>query len=134
MSMAFRLIMMAVLATAVLIGWGIGHRQGPTTSAAPVPTTPPTAVPRPSAGAVDILGPGDSPHYNPIPVTVRVGQTVTWVNHDQANHTATADNGAFDSGGLSAGQKYTWTPRHAGRFPYGSYLDPSLRGTVIVQP
>ena len=49
--------------------------------------------------------------YEPDPVTVAAGSTVTWKNEDNALHTATSGNGAtatpdgkFDTGYVAAGQ------------------------------
>src|SRR5205085_7550844 len=36
--------------------------------------------------------------YQPDPVVVQVGGKVTWQNEDTAPHTATADDGSFDTG------------------------------------
>ena|SRR5215211_2862602 len=46
--------------------------------------------------------------FNPPNATVAPGTTVTWVNDDQAPHTATANDGAFDSGTLQPGQSYSF--------------------------
>ena len=37
-------------------------------------------------------------YYQPKEVTISNDTYVTWVNHDSAIHTATADNGSFDTG------------------------------------
>src|SRR5215210_1610797 len=42
--------------------------------------------------------------FNPPNTTVSPGTTVTWVNNDQVPHTATANDGAFDSGRCSRGK------------------------------
>src|SRR4051794_29031467 len=36
--------------------------------------------------------------YDPDPVVVQAGGKVTWQNEDSAPHTATADDGSFDTG------------------------------------
>ena len=36
--------------------------------------------------------------YSPASVSIGVGDTVTWANNGQAQHSATADNGSFDTG------------------------------------
>src|SRR4029453_12110093 len=38
--------------------------------------------------------------YGPPVLTVPVGTTVTWVNHDEEPHTVTSGTGAFSSAGL----------------------------------
>ena len=42
-------------------------------------------------------------------ITVKAGTSVTFVNKDGANHTATADDGSFDSGRLSTGATFSTT-------------------------
>ena len=40
-------------------------------------------------------------YYSPAATTVRVGTTVEWVNHGPSAHTATSDDGVWDSGSIS---------------------------------
>src|SRR5690348_14808492 len=42
--------------------------------------------------------------YDPDPVTVQAGGKVIWQNEDTAPHTATADDGSFDTGTLEKGK------------------------------
>jgi plastocyanin len=55
--------------------------------------------------------------FDPDPVSIIVGDTVEWV-WDQDNHSATADDGTWDSGVLNKGAKYTHTFKSVGEFPY----------------
>jgi plastocyanin len=36
--------------------------------------------------------------YSPDPVEIKVGDSVVWSNQDRMAHTATADDGSFDTG------------------------------------
>ena len=72
--------------------------------------------------------------YDPATITVRVGQRVTWVNTDSIAHTATSDDGTFNTGVLAAGERGSWTPRTSGTYTYGDFLHPDMHGTVVVQP
>src|SRR3954452_21510743 len=56
--------------------------------------------------------------YGPDPVTVQVGGKVTWQNEDTAPHTATADDGSFDTGTLARGKIKSETFKQAGSYPY----------------
>src|SRR5689334_8204953 len=47
----------------------------------------------------------------PDPVRVHVGQPVIWVNDSTAPHTATARNGAFNSGNVDIGARWEYIPR-----------------------
>ena len=56
--------------------------------------------------------------FGPSRVTVGVGETVTWTFQDAAAHTATSDDGFFDTGPASGGASRTVRFRSAGTFPY----------------
>jgi plastocyanin len=45
--------------------------------------------------------------FNPKEVSVLAGGDVTWVNNDQAIHTATAVDGSFNSGDIAPGATFT---------------------------
>jgi plastocyanin len=74
--------------------------------------------------------------FVPVTLTVPVGTTVTWVNHDIAPHTAThhtfGDEG-FDSGNLRDTQIFRHRFRKPGTYDYTCTLHPGMRGTIIVQ-
>jgi len=138
MDMRFKSGMFLVFAAAVIIGILAGRSQSPASSAtaSTVPVLP-TAVPRPALDHVSIVSTTNSEmpgRFNPMVLTVHVGQKVTWVNTANANFNATADNGAFTTGVLSPGQTYNWKAKKAGTYTYGDYLHPSLTGTIVVQP
>lgn len=71
--------------------------------------------------------------YNPNPIMVAVGGTVTWKNNDSISHTSTADGGAFDSGILGPGASFSKTFQAAGSFTYHCGIHPNMVGTVTVQ-
>src|SRR3982750_698780 len=52
--------------------------------------------------------------YGPDPVTVQAGGKVIWLNQDTAPHTATADDGSFDTGVLERGKLKSETFKQAG--------------------
>ena len=71
--------------------------------------------------------------FKPAQITVKRGTRVTWINKDMTKHTATASNGAFDSGVLRPGQSYSHTFKTAGRTNnYHCQIHPSMRGSVTV--
>lgn len=67
-------------------------------------------------------------------ITIKVGDTVTWTNHDSARHTVVADDGQFKSSNLSNDAIFSHTFDRAGTYPYHCGLHSSMNGTVIVQP
>jgi plastocyanin len=70
--------------------------------------------------------------YGPDPVTVQVGGKVVWLNQDTAPHTATADDGSFDTGTIERGKLKSATFKQAGTFPYFCEIHPTMHGTVEV--
>jgi plastocyanin len=70
--------------------------------------------------------------YDPDPVTVQVGGKVTWLNQDSAPHTATADDGSFDTGTLEEGKLKSETFKQAGTYEYICQIHPDMHGTVEV--
>jgi plastocyanin len=71
--------------------------------------------------------------FSPSTTTVTVGGSVTWTNNDNTTHTSTASNGAWDSGGIAPGGRFTRTFTTAGSFPYHCTIHPGMVGTITVQ-
>ncbi len=71
--------------------------------------------------------------FSPAQLAVAAGDTITFVNQDKAPHTATANDGAFDTGRLSAGESATVKVGVAGVHAYICKIHPSMRGTVNAQ-
>lgn len=70
--------------------------------------------------------------YGPDPVVVKLGGKVIWQNEDGAAHTATADDGSFDTGTLEKGKIKSASFKAAGTFPYFCEIHPTMHGTVEV--
>jgi len=70
--------------------------------------------------------------FGPATVTIKVGQSVEWVNDDTANHTVTSDTGLFDSGNEAPGNSYTRKFDQPGTYTYFCKWHPNMKGTVIV--
>lgn len=78
--------------------------------------------------------------YSPQTLTIKVGTTVTWLNNsgDVATvssdpHPTHTDFPALNLGKFSNGQKLTLTFDKAGTYKYHNHLNPSQKGTIIVQ-
>jgi LPXTG-motif cell wall-anchored protein len=65
-------------------------------------------------------------------VSVAVGDTVTWHNTGQAPHTATANDGSFDTGTINSGGSGSHTFNSPGTFSYICTIHPNMKGTVRV--
>jgi LPXTG-motif cell wall-anchored protein len=70
--------------------------------------------------------------FTPATITIHVGDTVTWTNHGPSAHTATADNGSFNTGVLQKGHSASHTFTTAGTFTYICEIHPFMHGTVVV--
>ena len=115
-----------------------GSTSPPTPPADPAladspPANPPVNAPaggaRKSASASVNMG---DFFFSPTSVTIAVGDTVTWHNSGQAPHTATANDGSFDTGTINAGGSGSHTFNSAGTFSYICTIHPNMKGTVRV--
>ena len=72
--------------------------------------------------------------FSPASITVSAGDTITWTDSDAQAHTATADDGSFDTGTIAgSGGTGSATFTTAGTFPYHCKIHPTMTGTVTVQ-
>jgi LPXTG-motif cell wall-anchored protein len=70
--------------------------------------------------------------FSPKSITVNVGDTVTWTNEDDVEHSATAKDGSFDTGLLGNGKSRSQTFNTAGTFQYICKPHPFMHGTITV--
>jgi plastocyanin len=70
--------------------------------------------------------------YNPDPVTIEEGGKVIWINRDSVPHTATAEDGSFDTGALEEGKLKSETFKDPGTYAYVCSIHPQMHGTVEV--
>ena len=70
--------------------------------------------------------------FVPALLEVAPGTTVTFVNRDSAPHTATADNGLFDTPVLEPGDSFNIWLGGLGTVTYYCKLHPSMQGSIIV--
>jgi plastocyanin len=67
------------------------------------------------------------------PAKIKAGDTIVWQNQDRMTHTATADDGSFDTGNIAAGStSKPITFNKAGDVPYHCEIHPSMTGAVQV--
>jgi amicyanin len=71
--------------------------------------------------------------FTPPELTVAVGTTVKWVNHDDIPHTVVDKNKAFRSKALDTDDAYSFTFASAGTFDYFCGLHPHMVGKIIVK-
>jgi len=123
------IVMMTV---AMWSGWGFGMGMGPghmramhgggaDTSNAPVATAGATA-------SVEIR----NFTFTPGNLHVPVGAKVTWTNYDDPPHTATAQDGSWDTGILNKGQSGTITFDKPGDYTYYCKVHPNMVARITV--
>ena len=71
--------------------------------------------------------------FNAQQVTVKTGDTVTWVNHDDIPHTVTSTTMAFRSKALDTDDKFSFTFATPGSYAYFCSLHPHMTGTIVVE-
>ncbi|MGA9171614.1 MAG: plastocyanin/azurin family copper-binding protein [Nitrososphaeraceae archaeon] len=97
-----------------------------------------------SVASVSIVKGSSSPSiakpYDPSPVTIKPGTSVTWTNNDSTLHTVSSglpEQGAvgtlFDSSLIAPGKTFTHAFDKAGSFDYSCTLHPFMRGQVVVK-
>ncbi|HET9017601.1 MAG TPA: ScyD/ScyE family protein [Thermomicrobiaceae bacterium] len=102
----------------------------------PPPATP-SATPAPAVPAAVRVVIGAVPEptqwgFDPAQVTIRTGQSVTFVNLGTVAHTATDSQGRFDTGLLQPGQSVTIRFDAPGRYDYSCQPHPWMKGVLIV--
>jgi plastocyanin len=71
--------------------------------------------------------------FQPELIQVDAGTKVTFANADDTTHTATADDGSFDTGDLDKGDSASVTLSKPGEFTYYCRYHPFMKATVEVQ-
>lgn len=71
--------------------------------------------------------------FNPTPLTVKAGSTVTWTNMDDEPHTVVSDTGVFKSGGMDTNESFSYKFDKPGTYHFTCSIHPRMVGTVVVQ-
>jgi plastocyanin len=99
----------------------------PDTRPTPSPTT--NQVTEPATLEVSTAGRA----FTPATLEIAVGDTVTWINNDDTEHTATAFDGTFDSGELTEGASFSFTFDTPGQFDYRCLFHSEMQGTIVAR-
>jgi plastocyanin len=70
--------------------------------------------------------------FDPAQLNIAPGTRVMFVNSDTEAHTATADNGLFDTGVLEPGDSSWVLFKGAGTVTYHCELHPHMKGSIVV--
>jgi plastocyanin len=68
--------------------------------------------------------------FNPTSVSVKVGQTVKWVNQDEAPHNV--KGGPLNSKTFGKGGSFEFTPKKAETISYVCTIHPNMKATLTV--
>ncbi|HXM01674.1 MAG TPA: cupredoxin family copper-binding protein [Chthoniobacterales bacterium] len=75
----------------------------------------------------------DNFSFGPQTITVPVGATVTWTNHDDIPHTSVSTEGVFRSKVMDTDEKFSYTFTKAGTYPYYCSIHPKMTGQIVVK-
>lgn len=120
--------LLPLLLVVALIAVGCGSEDDPGSPGA-TGSTAAAPEPRPSGEVVRI----EDFKFVPEDVTVDAGTTVRWTNADGAPHTATADDGSFDTGNLRQGQTGEATLSDPGTYAYFCEFHKFMRAKITVR-
>jgi plastocyanin len=72
--------------------------------------------------------------FKPASKTVKVGTEITWLNHGEVQHTATADNDSFDSKQIDQNKEFSYRFTQEGKYKYHCENHPNqMEGTITVE-
>jgi plastocyanin len=97
---------------------------------APKTTTTITAETTAVSSAIQIIIVNDI--FQPNKTTIKINGTVTWINKDGYAHTVASNSGAFNSGIITGGGQFSFTPNKEGAYDYICEIHPNMKGTIIV--
>lgn len=75
----------------------------------------------------------DGTAFQPAALTVKVGDSVVWVNKDPFPHSVTSAAGGFDSHEIASGKSWRYTATKKGDFPYICVFHPTMTATLKVE-
>ena len=71
--------------------------------------------------------------FSPNPLTVSVGSTIRWTNHDDIPHNVVSDDKSFKSKVLDTDETFAYTFTKPGTYTYFCSIHPKMTGKVVVQ-
>ena len=112
---------------ATIAGAGLAAIGALVVAGAGVPSRP--AGPLPQRHVVEIRGMA----FHPEALEVRQGDTVVWINRDIVPHTATSEEGGFDSKTIESNGSWTFRARKAGKVDYICTLHPTMKAVLQIR-
>ena len=72
--------------------------------------------------------------FNPPTITVKSGETITWINRDEEPHTIVSVGKKFQkSSALDTDQEFSITAGAPGTYEYFCSVHPKMTGTIVVE-
>jgi plastocyanin len=121
------LLMLAVFALAAA---GCGSSSDNTSSTPSAPASTGTSSTASSGGGKTVTIDMKDIQFAPTSQTVKVGQTVKWVNEDDVPHNV--KGGPLNSKTFGKGGSYTFTPKKAETISYVCTIHPNMKATLTV--
>ena len=140
--MSSSVVRRSILLVGLLVGAAVaacgGSASTPAASTAASPAASPAAPSEAAPSDAPAAGGGDAVTianfaFGPASLSVAAGTTVTWTNNDSAPHTATADDGSFDSSSIAPGATFSQAFDTAGTFAYHCSIHPNMTATIEVK-
>jgi plastocyanin len=75
----------------------------------------------------------DNFSFSPATVTIHVGDTVSWTNHDDVPHTVVSEDKSFKSKTLDTDENFSYTFTKAGSYSYYCSIHPKMTAKIVVQ-
>ena len=104
----------------------VGCNTDSTTNPSPLPQGPTVTI---VSGASALT----TTAFNPNPIIIQHGQSVTWTNSDGTTHDVVANDGSFTTGNLAPSGSGTITFQTAGAYSYHCAIHPNMVAAVTVQ-
>jgi plastocyanin len=101
----------------------------PTTGAATTRAAGSAVATDPNSPQVGI----DNFNFMPKSLSVPVGTTVTWTNHDDVPHTVTSRDKKFTSQALDTDEHFTFTFAEPGTYAYFCAIHPIMTAEIVVK-
>jgi len=128
----FLLLVVALLIIALPLAGcaGSGSTAGTTAKETTVATAAETTAAVATAAKNEISIQGNA--FSPGNLSIKVGDTVTWINNDSYAHTVKASKSEFDSGNMASGAKFSFTFSKEGTYDYICGIHTFMTGKIVV--
>ena len=119
-----------LLAAVALAAAGCGSSNSSSSSSSSSSSQAAPATSTASGGGKTVTIDMKNIQFSPSSATVKVGQTVKWVNQDSAPHNVTG--GPLHSKTFGNGGSFTFTPKKAETISYVCTVHPNMKATLTV--